>query len=234
MGGKSGGDAKMPVTLYYASVHFGICHGPVDSINRMHFNEKVGWRSSDPPSQPNTAPPFWQVNKFTNTAVSSWSIPDIDMSNGVGGFQNQDLVLWEIEYRADWATALAGGHLTWHDYIPPTPNPATKGPLKKRKIVSVSLESVNVGEWYDSEYRNFMLIRLTTESRSVGLPHKGELFRPFTGSVDLNVYAKDVKVPGDPEDEVPQLPSSQKTVYINAPELFGGKKKRAASRGIVT
>lgn len=231
MGGKSGGDAKMPVTLYYASVHFGICHGPVDSINRMHFNEKVGWRSSDPPSQPNTVPPFWQVNKFTDTHVSAWSIPDIDMSNGVGGFQNQDLVLWELEYRADWAKALEGGHLVWQDYVPPTPNPATLGPLKKRKIVSVSLESVNVGTWYDSDYENYMLIRLSTDSQSVGLPRERELFRPFTGSVGLHVYAKDVKIPGDPEDEEPPLPSSQKTVYINAPGLFGGLKKEGGVQG---
>ena len=39
-----GSEGKMEVTDYYLSVHFGICHGPVDSLNRIVVKEKEAWR----------------------------------------------------------------------------------------------------------------------------------------------------------------------------------------------
>lgn len=41
MGGQP--DAKMRVTKYYASVHYGICHGPLDYISAIIVNEKEAW-----------------------------------------------------------------------------------------------------------------------------------------------------------------------------------------------
>ena len=34
---------KQRVTEYYMSVHFGICQGPVDNLNRIRINEKTAW-----------------------------------------------------------------------------------------------------------------------------------------------------------------------------------------------
>ncbi len=45
MGGKSG-DAKMRVASYYMSIHFGICHGPVDAIEGIYCGEKKAWEGS--------------------------------------------------------------------------------------------------------------------------------------------------------------------------------------------
>lgn len=45
MGGKSG-DAKMRVASYYMSIHFGICHGPVDAIEAIYCGEKKAWEGS--------------------------------------------------------------------------------------------------------------------------------------------------------------------------------------------
>lgn len=40
MGGKS---EKVPVPTYYMSIHFGICHGPVDAIKGVYYGEKPAW-----------------------------------------------------------------------------------------------------------------------------------------------------------------------------------------------
>lgn len=36
-------DAKVQITRYFASVHYGICHGPLDYISEVIINEKTGW-----------------------------------------------------------------------------------------------------------------------------------------------------------------------------------------------
>lgn len=41
MGGSP--DSKMRVTQYSASIHYGICHGPVDDISRILVQEKEAW-----------------------------------------------------------------------------------------------------------------------------------------------------------------------------------------------
>lgn len=41
--GKSKKKPKMRVTEYFCSVHYGICQGPLDYINRIRINEKVAW-----------------------------------------------------------------------------------------------------------------------------------------------------------------------------------------------
>lgn len=43
MGGKSSSGAKQQVTQYFASIHFGICHGPIDHISQIIINEKEAW-----------------------------------------------------------------------------------------------------------------------------------------------------------------------------------------------
>lgn len=39
-GGSSGGSAKMTIADYYMSIHYGICMGPVDSIDAIRINDK--------------------------------------------------------------------------------------------------------------------------------------------------------------------------------------------------
>ncbi|MCE8012902.1 hypothetical protein [Billgrantia desiderata] len=41
-GGK-GGKPKQPVTAYYASAHYGVCHGPVDEVLEVWYGEKRLW-----------------------------------------------------------------------------------------------------------------------------------------------------------------------------------------------
>ncbi len=41
MGIFSSEDPKMPVTAYYASVHYGVCQGPVDEVLEVWYGEKV-------------------------------------------------------------------------------------------------------------------------------------------------------------------------------------------------
>ena len=41
--GKSSSGTKQQVTQYNASIHFGICSGPVDYISGIYVNEKEAW-----------------------------------------------------------------------------------------------------------------------------------------------------------------------------------------------
>ena len=41
--GKGGSKPKMRVTEYFCSVQYGLCQGPVDSLNRIRINEKIAW-----------------------------------------------------------------------------------------------------------------------------------------------------------------------------------------------
>lgn len=38
-----GGDQKMEVTDYFMSIHFGICHGPLDALLAIYIDEKEAW-----------------------------------------------------------------------------------------------------------------------------------------------------------------------------------------------
>lgn len=46
MGSGKGSKSKMRVTEYFCSVHYGICQGPVDSLNRIKINNKDAWSGS--------------------------------------------------------------------------------------------------------------------------------------------------------------------------------------------
>lgn len=41
--GKGGGGAKQSVAQYYMSMHFGLCHGPVDSLLKITIGDKSAW-----------------------------------------------------------------------------------------------------------------------------------------------------------------------------------------------
>lgn len=43
MGIGGGDDPKMRVTQYHASIHYGICQGPVDYISAIYAQEKLAW-----------------------------------------------------------------------------------------------------------------------------------------------------------------------------------------------
>ena len=43
MGGGKGSKTEYEVAEYYLSVDFGICHGPLDSINEVWIKEKRAW-----------------------------------------------------------------------------------------------------------------------------------------------------------------------------------------------
>ncbi len=43
-GGKKGGEPTIPT--YYAGIHFVVCHGPVDKVNKILVDEKKAWEGS--------------------------------------------------------------------------------------------------------------------------------------------------------------------------------------------
>lgn len=44
MGGKSGGEQKIP--RYNMSAHYGVCQGPVDEVKAIYVGEKIAWQGS--------------------------------------------------------------------------------------------------------------------------------------------------------------------------------------------
>lgn len=46
-----GGDAKQSVTDYFASVHYGVCAGPVDAVTQVWYGEKLAWKGNVTGSQ---------------------------------------------------------------------------------------------------------------------------------------------------------------------------------------
>lgn len=230
MGGKGGGgDPKMSVTTYYASIHFAICHGPIDAINRIYFNEKVGWREGD--AEEKTT---FVKKMFTDAKVENWS--QVSPSFGT---TYDDRILWELPYKADWAELLPGGYLIWYEHIEPTPDPVTVGPMKKRMIKSVEPFEVKNQDASstpsDPVYitHTYMLIKLEPDTLGVGIPEKR--WFPFglrwSSSFDLHVYAEGERLPGDPEPPPTNIDNVQRNIYVNAPNLFGGQKKEGGVQG---
>lgn len=234
MGGKSGGDPKMPVTSYSASLQLGICHGPVDSINKIFFNGKLGWSISDPPQTSIwDNPRFKLFNQFRDQAINSWQIETV---KDRFGRVNPNQVIWSMRYRADWARSLQNGHLTWKENIPPTPNPVTPGPLKKRKIISVELHRVYEDDVFGTT-REYMKLNLDPATSAVGVPEPVTRFLPrpqtWEQPFDIHVWAAGVQTPDEEEEEEPEDPEVQHTIYVNKPSLFGGEKKEGGVQGTV-
>lgn len=244
MGGKSGGSSKVPVTLYYGSVHFGICHGPIDSINRMYFNEQLGWNGvSEKPKPP--------VPVFTSGAIS-WD----NVIYYVGPEQSEERIdsnklLWAEYYRADKANAVVGGKLVWQDWELPLAFPPKLGPYKIREIVGVDRSWLSSGSGPDSSGHNQMVLILKPEPdwdpnkgsdipivtiRTSGGDQGEDYISKYETSQNVTVYAKGVWENGGGEEPPPPDPGPpgarhQQTIYINAPELFGGLKKEGGVAG---
>ncbi|MNK66231.1 hypothetical protein D3C87_855470 [compost metagenome] len=217
MGGKSG-STKVPVTLYYGSLHFGICHGPVDSINKIFFNDKLGWGAGYiTPGEPSTKPPLKKVEGFF-----------VQVSD-----ENGQLVRDQMQIRVAYnqSFAGAGAKVEWGEQ--------QSGGVSVKRVRTVT----RVLPVYDNNGGsdgNGPLIHVWMQAS--GEPDSN--FLP-TGYEDGSSDRVWFYPPGTwPSGEAPapggggtppvetQPVTEQTTISINAPEMFGGKLKEGGVSGL--
>lgn len=228
MGGKSGGSSKVPVTLYYGSVHFGICHGPVDSINRMYFNEQLGWNGvSEFPKPP--LPTYWiqglanwRNHYYYRGPEQSEKVLDTNALESSG-------------FKAAMVGAFIGGKLTWRDWEFVVPTGWQLGPVKTRTITGYGLgwESSGGGE---GNVFTQSTVWLFDRNETSGVPTvRSDSGSRYSTSQGVTLYTKEAwEAETSPEptpEPVPPGARWQQTIYINAPELFGGLKKEGGVAG---
>lgn len=104
MGSKK--SSKSPVSTYYMSIHFGICHGPVDSILDVYVGEKKAYSG----------------NITTNTSV------DIDNENLFGGLKKEGGVKGVMEAFLGGASQIVSSSLSSRlGFAAPTDCPGYRG-----------------------------------------------------------------------------------------------------------
>lgn len=225
MGGKSGGSPEVPVTHYYMSVHFGICHGTLDSVNAIYFNDKLAWSSEIPDEAP---PPDPSEGYYK---VKGWDQSDAVRPGGDISFIL--LVGYKFEIPRE---RLVGGKLTWQEWEldPSTPPGSTRykyvlGPVKERTIRALQ------GAWPD--YGRGLHFEPSDPGPPPvwddNIPKKPDRYGNKLGSAEnLIIYPNNYSPPQPPEP--PQPPSGdQFTIRIHQPELFGGKLKEGGVSGMV-
>lgn len=90
---------KIPVSLYYMSLDYALCHGPVERLRRIRGNEKVAWEGSV-------------------TAAGSFEIDADELFGGVkkeGGMAGR--VAW---HPGDWTQVMDAHAASKHDATPET------------------------------------------------------------------------------------------------------------------
>lgn len=218
MGGKS--KPKMPVTHFYMSVHMALCHGEVDSINSIYFNDKKGW-DQDPDF--NRPPPpkldvlrvgLWfrhessvVVRGFVNSSISPYSLFQTDNNPYVGG---------TFEWRAAWSPS--GG----------------SRPYYQRKIKSFKRHIFESGGGEGPSYETALLVEFDPSDGKTEFPVSPMDEYPPAGGVRAEISSLKIIPPSyTPQPQPLQPITEQTTITINKPDLFGGKKKEGGVAGKV-
>jgi len=72
-GGKKGGQKRIVVD-YFMSIHFGICHGPVDALLNVWIKEKNAWPGEMTPDD-KFVKPFWYIGNFAKIIRDMAGLP---------------------------------------------------------------------------------------------------------------------------------------------------------------
>jgi len=218
MGGKSG-SGKVPVNLYYGSVHFGICHGVVDSINKIFFNGKLGWGAGYiTPSDPNKPPA---------TRKEGFFVPVSDEDGRWLADQMQIRVAYNTNFEG------VGSKVEWVERL---------GGLNSVTRVRTVTRVLPVYDNNGGSDGNGPLIHVwmqkSGEPDSIYLPTIYE-----DGSSDRVWFYPPGTWPsgvgptpgggGGGTTPPPQGVTEQSTITVKADELFGGKKKEGGVAGLV-
>lgn len=239
MGGKSSG--KIPVTSYYMSVQLALCHGVVDSINFITFNDKRGWDGNTvpdappPPSNgPLTARSWKNIVKYTNGGGDMGPMP-----TGLDDTQIEITATNNGQLSSFNAAAYIGGTLAWDELVQTSLGQFDRVP-RTRVIHGVgSVEESNSGG-ESTNYTSFPTI--------VFDPNDGNPYWPkaYTGADDSIPYpvtqrngtAENLVI--NPKSYVPPTPpqppgpiTADGTITINQPNLFGGLKEQGGVAGLV-
>lgn len=103
MGGKSGSKPKVP--YYYISMHYGICHGPIDSVNQVYVREK----------------PIWCGNAVANTTI------DVNQPDLFGGEEKEGGVVGSVDVFLGGPDQLMTAEVTSRFGRTPTTFPGYRG-----------------------------------------------------------------------------------------------------------
>lgn len=238
MGSKKGsGDVRVPVTHYFMSTHFGICHGILDSINAIYFNDKLAWDGSPEPTGPvdNIGPIAIGIAQNLYLPEDPYH-PEPEKIIDPNGFLTSSM------FRQDWALAFKGGFVRWHE-TDPSPWEQPEPVWKQRRILELRAYDYDTGHGESPVYELRIAVILDPDDGGPPGPHinwiteggdAGRLI-PGPGSAqEVTIYPANWTPEGEGEPEPPPGPqpvTSQTTIYINRPDLFGGKLREGGVVG---
>lgn len=156
MGSKS---SKAPVSKYFMSVHFGICHGPVDSIRAFYAGEKRAW-SGD---------------------VTSNQTVEIDEEKFFGGLKKEGGLQGEIEFMLGGASQTVSDALAERLDRTPTTAPGYRG------MTSAFFRGVKRAGFYWAAGNPYLKpVWFTVRRIPTGLGVSASIPRPDGSGVDAN------------------------------------------------
>jgi len=235
MGGKS--KPKMPVTHFYMSVHMALCHGEVDSINSIYFNDKKGW-DQDPDFNRPPPPPAAStltVRRWDN--LTEYGGPDGTPS----GINENEFVIFETTGGTlGWRNSpYVGGVLQWEELVK-VDRWQYKRVQRSRVIYAIGSHLVYDSGGESTNYHSYPTVILDPKD---GNPHWPKRYtgdddsRPFPVTDQAGTAENLVILPAEhnppPQPQPLQPITEQTTITINKPDLFGGKKKEGGVAGKV-